>query len=78
MYTSHTPLLAWAWGVVAPSEASMEAPQKVPKRHVADARCIQRGKICGLMGPLLPQGIIQHEYRSILWYIMWILAIERY
>ena len=42
MYTSHTPLLAWAWGVVAPSEASMEAPQKVPKRHVADARCIQR------------------------------------
>ena len=29
-------------GVMAPSEASTETPQKVSKRHVAAARCIQR------------------------------------
>ena len=39
-------LLAWAWGVMAPSEASTETPQKVSKRHVAAARCIQRWKNC--------------------------------
>ena len=35
-------------GVMAPSEASTETPQKVSKRHVAAARCIQRWKNCRL------------------------------
>ena len=37
-------------GVMAPSEASTETPQKVSKRHVAVARCIQRWKNCRFFG----------------------------